>query len=468
MNQKRKTILSLSLVSFLLAFNYFILKALKDSLLVTAQGAGAEAIPFVKMWLLFPISIVFLGAFTWTATRISLRFAVTGMISFFLSSYALFAFVLYPFRESLHLHAFADSLQLYLPAGWKGLVAVVRYWSYALFYVTAECWCTMIYSVVFWGYANAVTKLQDAQKYYPYLTLAGTTAALVAGPFAIFATGDLYGSWFPMEVERFTLTLYTLTGVVLFCGLSALFVFQKYCPDTPSYRAPDGKSIPFWSSLTSLFKSRYLLYLALAGISYNLVINLSDVVWKNEVLKLYPDPSDFTSYLSYVTLLTGIMSTFLTLFVCRQSLRRFGWTTTALITPMIALATGIVFFIAMIGSEKQLFFVALPTITFLGSLHICLSCAGKYTLFEPTKEMAFIPLSATEKLQGKAAIDGVGARVGKTGSSIIFQTLLMFLPTISACSPYVGVLLLVVLVTCINSITHLGKMIEQKETVSKA
>lgn len=461
MNQKTfKTILALSSVSFLLAFNYFILKALKDSLLVTAQGAGAEAIPFVKMWLLFPISIIFLGAFTWTATRISLRTAVAGMISFFLCSYALFAFVLYPYRDSLHLNAFADTLQNYLPTGWKGLVAVVRYWSYALFYVTAECWCTMIYSVVFWGYANAVTKLKDAQNYYPYLTLAGTTAALVAGPFAIFVTGDLYGSWFNEGNEQFSHILYTLTSVVLLCGVTALFIFIKYCPIALSYKAQGKKTVPFLTSLLNVLKSRYLLSLAIIGLTYNLVINLSDVIWKNEVLKLYPNPGDFTSYLSYVTLITGILSTLLTLFVCRQSLRRFGWTATALITPVLALLSGVLFFIVMIGAEKELFFVALPTITFFGSMHICLSCAGKYTLFEPTKEMAFIPLSSTEKLQGKAAIDGVGARVGKTGSALTYQALLVFLPTISACSPYIGILLMFILLICISNILDLGKQIE--------
>jgi ATP:ADP antiporter, AAA family len=150
-NSKFYTFLPLCFVSFLLAFNYFVLKALKDTLLVTAPEAGAEAIPFVKMWLLLPISIVIIGSFSWVAHRISIRTAFTSIIAFFLTSYALFTFVCFPNREALHLHDFAHKLEAFLPAGWKGLAAVVRYWSYSLFYVTAECWCTMIYSVVFWG-----------------------------------------------------------------------------------------------------------------------------------------------------------------------------------------------------------------------------------------------------------------------------------------------------------------------------
>ena len=50
----------------------------------------------------------------------------------------------------------------------------------------------MVYSVVFWGYANAVMKFGEAKKYYPYLTLAGTLAALIAGPMTIFITGKIF------------------------------------------------------------------------------------------------------------------------------------------------------------------------------------------------------------------------------------------------------------------------------------
>ena len=451
--------LPLVLVSFFLAFNYFILKALKETLLVTAPNAGAEAIPFVKMWVLLPASMVFLAAFTWMATRISFRFAVTTIISFFLSSYAIFTFICYPLRESLHLNEFADHLQSILPVGWKGFVAVIRYWSYSFFYVTAESWCTMIYSVVFWGYANAVTKLKDARDVYPFLTLAGTLAALFAGPTAIILTSDQFSHYFP---GAFDFSLYSLTIVVLVCGISALSIFLKYCPSIPAAQNGTQKKENFFKTFAGVFKSRYLMILASIGITYNLVINLSDVVWKNEVLKLYPSPQDFTSYLSYVTVITGIISTVFTLFVCRPVLNKYGWTRTALLTPIITLVTGMVFFTALFLSDTHAFEISLSTVTLLGSLHICFSCGGKYTLFEPTKEIAFIPLSQEEKIHGKAAIDGVGARLGKTGSSVIYQSLLMILPTVSACAPFVGLLVVAGVCICIRSVLSLGQQVDDQ------
>lgn len=448
----RKDIIYLAAVSFCLAFNYFILKSIKESLLVTSPDAGIEAIPFVKMWLLFPATILFLGLFTYLATQVSLRFSVSVMIVFFLSSYALFAFVLYPSREALHLNTLANSMLPYLPEGWKALAAVVRYWSYSFFYVTAECWCTMIYSVVFWGYANAVISYSDAKTVYPYLTFAGTTSALFAGPLTMFLTGDYYQHLFAFDKDQWTASLYGLIAAVLLSGLLALYFFWKGCP--PVIQESSSPSPPLKTAVINVFKSKYLLVLAGMCLTYNLVMNMTDVIWKNEVIKLYPDPRSYSSYLGSVMIYTGIISTLLAIFITRPSLEKYGWTKTALLTPLIALTTGFLFFFAIFGTFP------LEWIAFFGSLHIISSSAGKYTLFEPTKEMAFIPLSCSDKLYGKAVIDGVGARLGKTTSSMIYQSMLVIFPTISACTPYVGGLLILAIMGCLACVLSLGRAIQ--------
>jgi len=42
-------------------------------------------------------------------------------------------------------------------------------------------------------------------------------------------------------------------------------------------------------------------------------------------------------------------------------------------------------------------------------------------MFDPCKEMAFIPLSSEEKTKGKAAIDMIGNTLGKSGGSLVQQ-----------------------------------------------
>ena len=75
---------------------------------------------------------------------------------------------------------------------------------------------------------------------------------------------------------------------------------------------------------------------------------------------------------------------------------------------------------------------------FFGAAQVCTSKACKYSIFDSTKEMAFIPLGHECKLKGKAAIDGVGSRFGKSGGSMIHQGLLMFFGTVSMSAPMSG------------------------------
>ena len=95
---------------------------------------------------------------------------------------------------------------------------------------------------------------------------------------------------------------------------------------------------------------------------------------------------------------------------------------------------------------------------FFGGVQNCLSKATKYSLFDATKEMTFIPLDHDVKIRGKAPIDVVGARVGKAGGSVIFQSLLLFVKSISECIPYIAVIFTVVMTLWISATRNLGKM----------
>ena len=84
----------------------------------------------------------------------------------------------------------------------------------------------------------------------------------------------------------------------------------------------------------------------------------------------------------------------------------------------------------------------------------------------------FIPLSKECKLKGKAAIDGVGSRLGKSGGSIIHQTLLMFFGTVALSTPYVAIILLGTISVWLYAVRALGKrfnsLSEQHVTINVA
>lgn len=83
----------------------------------------------------------------------------------FLIFFIAFAFVIYPNVGVLHPHAFVDKIAAVLPEGFGAPLAIVRNWSFAVFYVMAEMWGSVVASLLFWSFANEVTTVDEAKKY---------------------------------------------------------------------------------------------------------------------------------------------------------------------------------------------------------------------------------------------------------------------------------------------------------------
>jgi ATP/ADP translocase len=64
----------------------------------------------------------------------------------------------------------------------------------------------------------------------------------------------------------------------------------------------------------------------------------------------------------------------------------------------------------------------------IGAAQNILSKAAKYSLFDPCKESAFIPLDAESRTKGKAAVEVIGAPLGKSGGSFLQQVSVMPAP----------------------------------------
>ncbi len=202
--------------------------------------------------------------------------------------------------------------------------------------------------------------------------------------------------------------------------------------------------------------------IAVLVVSYNLVIHMVEVVWKDQLARLYPSPSDYNMYMNNVTSIIGLLATVTALFVAKI-IDRLGWTKTAMITPIMMLITSAGFFSFICfqdqwaGSFSAIGTSTLAIAVFFGSAQNCFSKAAKYSVFDTTQNMSFIPLDHESKLKGKAAIDGVGSRIGKSGGSLVHQGLLMMLATVSASAPYVAAIAIIVIFCWIIAIKSLGR-----------
>src|SRR5215216_1685320 len=72
---------------FFIIFNYHILKDLKDTVVITCSEAGADAIPFIKLWVILPFSLLASYVFNLLYHRIGHARTFYFFVGFFLCLY---------------------------------------------------------------------------------------------------------------------------------------------------------------------------------------------------------------------------------------------------------------------------------------------------------------------------------------------------------------------------------------------
>ena len=151
------------------------------------------------------------------------------------------------------------------------------------------------------------------------------------------------------------------------------------------------------------------------------------------------------------------------MFIGGWLIRKKGWGFAAMVTPIVLLVTGAGFFAFVIFRDNLAGMIALLGTTPLmlavlfGMAQNIMSKSTKYSLFDPTKEMSYIPLDQESKVKGKAAIDVVGARLVSPADPFIQQGLLVSFGTIAAITPYVAVAMVVFIVAWMFAVRSLNK-----------
>lgn len=471
-NFELKKFLPMFFLFFFINFNYTILRDTKDTLIVTATGA--ETIPFLKLWGVVPGAIIFMLIFTKLSNIIKRDRLFMGIMAVFGLFFGLYGLVLYPNRDAISPIALTNWMYDHFPQGLRGLVGMIRYWPSSLFYIMAELWGSAAISLLFWGFANQITKVAESKRFYALFGIGANIAMFPSGwmikKFAQFK------DTVPEGVDAWGVTLtYTLGAVVIACAaaIAVYWWINKEVLTDPRFYDPneikkEKKSKPKMSikeSMLFLVRSPYLGCIAMLVIGYGMSINLVEVTWKKQLSLQYPNSNDYQNFMGSFSIATGALTVLMMLFVGGNVIRRLGWKTGALFTPVVLAITGLGFFAFVIFSDQLGGFVAMFGTTPLmlavlfGMIQNVLSKATKYSMFDPTKEIAYIPLDSEIKLKGKAAIDVVGARLGKSGGSIVQQGFLILFnaSSIIQVAPYIAVILVGTLVAWIIAANALSK-----------
>merc|ERR1712147_317726 len=276
----------------------------------------------------------------------------------------------------------------------------------------------------------------------------------------------------PPGVDEWALSLKGMMSLVLGFGLliaAEYFLVNKFLlpkAKLPQASKPRTKKKKANMSVPESFKflagQKYIRDLATLVVAYGISINLVEVTWKSKIKAQFPNPNDYSAFMGDFSTYTGIV-TFTMMLVSRFIFRKFGWGTAALITPIMLFVTGIAFFSLVLFSDALTPSIAALGMTplfaavLVGAAQNIFSKSSKYSLFDPCKEMAYIPLDAETKVKGKAAIDVVCNPLGKSGGALIQQFMIFAFGSLAASTPYLGVVLLGIVLMWFRAANSLDK-----------
>lgn len=472
----------LFLLAFFVGFNYCLLKNMKDTLVIVGSDAGAEVIPFLKVWGIVPGAVIVTVVYGWLGSRYPRDTVFYCFMAAFLGFFFLFAVIIYPVGDSLHLNSLADKLQELLPQGLRGFVVMVRYWSYSIYYVMSELWSSVVLSMLFWGLANQITTITEAGRFYALINTGLNLSSICAGEISYWMGKQTFVAY-SFACDSWHSVMLNLTMLITCSGLIMIWLYRRIHHLTIDTSIPPSRRVLAEERAATanlkekkkpkakarnlflhLIQSRYLLGLAIIVLSYNLVIHLFEVVWKDQVSQIYSSHVEFNGYMSRITTLIGVVSVLAAVLLTGQCIRKWGWTVGALVTPLVMLVSGLLFFGTIFAAKRDisifggvLGMTPLALAAWTGGMQNVLSRGTKFTFFDQTKEMAFIPLSPEDKNHGKAAIDGVVSRIGKSGGSLIYQGLLVIFSSVAASLNVIALVLLIIMVVWIAVVAYIGK-----------
>ncbi len=435
--------LPLLFMKFFISFNFSILLSLKDTFVVTEKGSGAEVIPILKGWIVLPFALLATAFYSKLSNLFRRSTLFYGILSFFLLFFVVYAFFLYPNKELLSPHASSDWLISKVGFKYQNWVAIYRNWMQALFFVTSELWGGIVFFLLFWGFVNQISSVGEAKRYYTLFIAAGDTAAILTGPLVAFFAQKYGPSNFCYALQWQTSFLVGFGIIIMalhYWLTRKVLIDPQQLPLENSSEIEKKTTLSLVQALKKIFSSKPLRCLAVMVIGYGFAISLIEISWKANLRLAYPNPHEYQAFFGKLISLIGIASLVVAFFFSGNFIRVLGWHFSAQITPVLVGGTGVLFLLLLLFQDKLGFFshylgiTPLFLLVFFGAFQNVISKVVKYCFFDPTKEMAFIPLDLESKVKGKAAVDIVGSRLGKAGSSWIQVALITLSSTGSVLS----------------------------------
>jgi AAA family ATP:ADP antiporter len=447
----------MSALMFCVLFNQSVLRILKDSILIAE--VSAEITNFAKVYCVTPMATIFFVVYSKMVNKLSFLEVFSYLICFFLAFFIIFAWLIYPNVHLWHLDSESMQALATLYPHFKWYIALGENWSYVVFYVLAELWPNIFYVLLFWQLANQITTTEQAKRFYIRFSLFGNSSVILVGLIMMTLSSEqsFIHKYFDQTHAKIVLVQSSIILVSIFSLLSILFVKLIYQEVVikPSLDASSSKPVlSFYESFRYIFSSKYLWLLLICSASFGLTMNLVESVWKAKIKELYGTVNQYAEFNSLYIMWTGVAVMLMTI-IGNKIMKHQSWFVAAVITPVIIMTTGSMFFILIVFEgqmismvDKILFTSPLVLAVSIGAIQNIIVKGTKYSIWDTSREMLYIPLDNELKTKGKAAVDVISSKIGKSSSGLVQSVLFTIFPAATAISiaPF---MMIIFVVACI-------------------
>lgn len=452
-NKELKKFIPMALMYMLILFVFNLLRSTKDALLVA--NVGAEAISFVKVYAVVPSAILFMIIYAKLTSVINQHRIFYTFCTIFLAFFLLFGFVFYPHKDFFHpdpqtIEALASkTIYGFDMAHLKWFLRCFGKWTYTLFYIFSELWISTMLSLLFFRFANGITKTEEAKRFYPMLGFCAQLGLISAGSLLVYLTNQKgAGDKLKLSPETEAWVLSSTSAIICISIVALMLVYaymNKYVLSDPRFvpatvvKKKEKLELSVLDGFKVVFSSKYLGLLALMVLIYGVSVNLVEGPWKNAVKAVYPSTVQYMGFMGKLASYTGI-STMVAFLISAQFLKRVSWYVGAMFTPVMLSLSGLGFFLFLAMDKSAgstsgawvewLAMAPLQMAVWCGFMQNVATKATKYSFFDPAKEMAYIPVDVELQTKGKAAVDLVGHRFGKSIGGVIQSTIFLLFPAV--------------------------------------
>ena len=424
-------------------------------ILANTKEGNAQVGNFQKVFFILPLTFIFMVVFT--KLDLNLRKSTVFYIFAWLFVGALaLALILLGIKDMVELHKdWADQHAQGRQFPHMFLKTLEK-WTTTYFAITSELYSAVFLNLCVWAYANAICSKEEAYRFYPLINIFGTLTTMLSGIMQIML--GLY----PIKGKNAEAApSLIMLGVVILLNILLIWVFYRAQKAKGKFPQLDfdavgssGKKkkikLGLKASLVYLFTNAYIFQVMFIVAAYGLVQGFFETFYSNN-LKLYAKGYDLAPKVikGAETMIMSFIIFLCLFFIGYRSVSYFGWTKSAIVSPIIIAVFGSAYLITSFANYGNMHSIyeklwastrnnskhLLDTITLeehqtnfivyvFGTLCVNLTRSLKYSFFDPTKELAFFVLDKEERARAKAAVDLVGSRIGKSGSALIFLILI--------------------------------------------